>query len=191
MRKLIFSAPVARGALMEFFALGNWTYTREYEPDDDDTEAHEIEWTQADGQNNITYCDDFAVQLGYLVLESDTKEQENVLETDVRRGPFLFHTTESILANFDSATTPEETIEAFAKLVIGAPEEYDERFLLRIKEALHHVSPYVRAECLDLLPYVSWHEILPLVMHLRADPDGTVRHNATVISDEFRALGLG
>lgn len=191
MRKIIFSAPVTRGALMEFFALGNWTYAREYEPEDTQTEAHEIEWTQEDGLHNVTYCDDFAVQLEYLVLESDTPEQEVILEDDLRRGPFQFRTTESILSDFDSAKTPEQTIEAFTKLVIGAPEDCDERFLQRIERALTHTSPQVRAECLDLLPYVSWREVLPLVVQLRADSDGTVRHNATVISDEFRALGLG
>jgi hypothetical protein len=191
MRKLIFSAPVTRGALMEFFALGNWTCAREYEPEDAADEAHEIEWTQEDGLHNVTFCDDFAVQLEYLVLESDTPEQESVLEEDMRRGPFQFHTAESILSEFDAASTPEQAINAFAKIVIGAPEDCDKRFLQRIEKALNHNSPQVRAECLDLLPYVSWREVLPLVTHLRSDPDGSVRHNATVISDEFRALGLG
>lgn len=191
MRKILFSAPVTRGALMEFFALGNWTYAREYEPNDDDGDAHEIEWTQSDGMNSVTYCDDYAIRLEYLVLESDTTEQENVLEDDLRRGPFQFHTMESILNEFDAAVAPEPTVEAFAKLVIGAPDECDERFLERIKRALAHPSPQVRAECVDLLPYISWRELLPIVLHLRTDPDGTVRHNATIISDEFRALGLG
>jgi hypothetical protein len=176
---------------MEFFALGNWTYAREYEPEDATDETHEIEWTQDDGLHNVTYCDDFAVQLEYLVIESDTPEQELVLEEDLRRGPFQFHTKESILNDFDAASTNDETITAFGKLVIGSPEDCDEEFLSRIEKALNHPSPQVRAECIDLLPYVSWREILPLVSHLRSDPDGTVRHNASLISDEFRALGLG
>jgi hypothetical protein len=190
MRKLIFSAPVTRGALMEFLALGNWTYTHEYEPDDYADNSVEIEWTQNEGTRKVTFYDDAATRLQYLALEGAGDDDES-LESDVRRGPFQFESTEGILAAFDRAQSPDQAVDAFAKLVIVAPETADERFLRRIERALMHPSPTVRTECLDLLSYVSWHEILPLVTRLRSDPDGTVRHTASVIADEFKALVLG
>ncbi|MGC4064403.1 MAG: hypothetical protein QM784_07115 [Polyangiaceae bacterium] len=190
MRKLIFSAPITRGPLMEFFALRNWTLAQEYEPEDAQDDALRIEWIRGDSAR-VTFFDDFGARLQYLALEGDSDEEEAALEAEVRGGPFLFESMESVLGGFDRAQTNEDVIDAFARLVIAAPESVESEFLRRIDRALAHHSPVVRAECVNLLSYTTWHEILPLVTRLRTDPDGNVRHTAQVMSDEFKALVLG
>jgi hypothetical protein len=190
MRKLIFSAPITRGPLMEFFAERNWTLAQEYEPEDAQDAATQIEWVRG-ARARVTFFDDFGARLEYLVLEADGPEEEVELEAEIRGGPFLFESTESVLSGFDHAPSDEAIVDAFAKLVVAAPESVETEYLRRMARALSHPSPFVRAECLNLLSYTTWHEILPLVTRLRTDPDGTVRHTAQVMADEFKALVLG
>jgi hypothetical protein len=175
---------------MEFFALRNWTLEQEYEPENAQDDALQIDWMRGVSAR-MTFFDDYGARLQYLALEGDSAEEESALEGEVRGGPFLFASVESILGGFDRAQSDEDIIDAFGRLVVAAPESVDAEFLKRIDRALLHPSPSVRAECVNLLSYTTWHEVLPLVARLRTDPDRNVRHTAQVMADEFKALVLG
>jgi len=191
MRRLVFAAPVTRATLLEFFAMRNVTCTSDIESEDTNDDALAIRWSQNEEMRTVTFRDDIGTQLQYLTIESESSDQEVSIESDIRHGPFQFWSIESVLGDFDAAITPENTIHTFAKLVTAAPEAQDPLFLRRIERALGHPAPEVRAECLELLSRVSWPELLVLITPLKRDPNGTVRHAATVASNEFRALGLG
>jgi hypothetical protein len=192
MRKLLFSTPVTRGTLTDYFAMNNWTFAAEHEQeDDDDDEPNQITWTQSEGLHTVTFFDDYGGRLQYLSIESDGPELEYALECDIRRGPFQFWSTETALGEFDEAVSEDEVIDAFSRLAVLAPEVVHPAFMSRFERALSHESARVRSECIELLSFVSWREILPLLGRMRTDPDGTVRHHASLMSDEYRALGLG
>jgi hypothetical protein len=188
MRKLLLSKLVSSDDVLDFFYEANWDYIREHEPEDDQPDVHEIEWTLGDNTHSVTFFEDRTVELQYFYIVCKTPAHELETEKELRTGPFEFASLPGLICELDAAVDPLAIVSTFAKLAIIAPTNHDPEYTVRVESLLRHPLPSVRAECLGLLTYIGWPELISLVQPLANDTDESVRKNAVIVLDSYKAV---
>lgn len=188
MRKLLLSKPVSCDDVLDFFYEANWDYIREHEPDDDQPEVHEIEWTLGDNTHSVTFFEDRTVELQYFHIVCKDPMHEDQTEKELRTGPFEFASSSGLFRKLDSAVDPKAIVSTFTQLATIAPNNRDPEYMLRIEHLLNHESSLVRAECLALLTYIGWPELISLIQPLTKDTNESVRYNAAIILEGHKSI---
>ena len=191
MRRLILRRRPDRDGLLSFFYDADWTYIREDQPGDGDSEPRHIGWVAgADDEWEVEYVDDHTLDVPYFVVKTRDADDEERVEEEVRNGPFDVVTREEVIKEFEAAGSADAQLRAFRKVALIAPEKYSPEFVEYVRRALGHQDAKVRAESIGLITYFGWPELKPDIEKLKNDPNANVRKNAQIVLEGFRELGI-
>ena len=96
-----------------------------------------------------------------------------------------------LLDGVDSARTPPELGRAIIRMGLGAPVEFDERFLKRIVNVANHPEFMVRKVAVIATMYPAWPQFRPFLVTIsKNDPSEVVRATAAEILGSYDRVGV-
>ena len=185
-RRLVLKHTNAERDVQAFADDLGWSRTLEEASDPAHGKAREIMWASGPA-SSLHYLEDPVSRHSYLVTRSEDRAEADSLASlaDTR---LVIWQPDELLAAIDNAADPVERAVAVIRAGLGSPDEFDDRFFRRIRDAMAHPDPRVREAALYATAYSAWPQYLPLLERAaREDPDGERRNDAEILVESFRA----
>ncbi|WP_381800050.1 HEAT repeat domain-containing protein [Streptomyces niveus] len=139
---------------------------------------------------SLNYFEDEIARNSYVVV---TGEDETAVRGTAELVEARLNTwsVDSLLAEVDEAEEPIELARAVIRAGLGAPDNFDERFFVRVNSALGHADPRVREAALWSVTYSAWADFRPRLEGVcRNDDVPDLRETAAIVLEGFDEAGI-
>ena len=148
--------------------------------------ARQVLWAVGPG-TSLTYTEDPVSHNAYVVLASaDQATYDRALELiEYELMPFQ---RIAMLRTIDNSSTPLAVARSVICAGLGAPDEFDEEFFTRIRDAFSSPEDWVREAAIWATAYSAWPQYVPLLEFAAGnDSSAKLRSDAAAVLEGFRA----
>lgn len=166
-----------------------WTRRGVDQADPEEGIAYHVFWAPPGAALSLHYTEDDLARDSYVtVIGKDAAAVHGaraLIEPRLNTWPL-----EDLLAEVDGASTPVSLARAVLRAGLGAPEEFDERFFVRINTALQHSDRRVRETAVWAVTFSPYYEYRPALSAIQeSDEDPGLRDNAEILLEGFDEIG--
>jgi len=191
-RRLVLKHCPAREEASRMADQHGWTKYSEMPIEEGESDSVEVLWRVRPGlaffyvENYLS--DDCAVGLIWSEPPVDSEGEE--LLREIEQGVDVWSVNE-LLGAIDTAESDVELARALMRAALGAPVDFDPRFLERISRALSHPEPMVRETAVAAMMYPAWPQFRPVLRKVaQEDPSERVLARAMTILESYDRVGV-
>jgi hypothetical protein len=137
---------------------------------------------------SLTYTEDPVSHNAYIVLVSEDRETfDGTL--DLVEYELMPYAPKALLTSVDEARGALARARSVIRAGLGAPDQYDEEFFSRIRDAFSSPEKWVREAAVWATAYSPWPQYRPLLEAIaRSDPEEKLRADAAAILAGFDSV---
>jgi hypothetical protein len=169
----------------------NWERLGEILEDSANLVSHEVIWGR-DEKLTLHYSEDLLSRSPHAFVTGDDQAKVDIVSRIVEQ-KLRPATLEEILEAADdvAGNIPDEML-AVLRLGLGAPLSFDERFFLRIRDAMQSSIFQLRKAAIWATSYVPWPQYIPLLVEVAEhDPIESLRSDARMLLEAYKSQGIG
>jgi hypothetical protein len=154
-----------------------WPRVREIQDDPDAGESYQVVWA-IDQKMILSYIEDAVSHNCYITVAGESEEQVADISRELGESLDAWDARRLFLS-IEEETDPQQKARAVIRAGLGAPDEFDESFFCRIRDAFTDPEPWVREAAVWATVYSPWPQYRPLLASAaQDDPEEKIRDDA-------------